>query len=59
MVIGIMSSGQRALRPGALAAQATADGFALAMVQAAAIGAVGFALSLAYCAARKRAGRRP
>ena len=41
---------------GASAAQATADGFALAMVVAAAIGVVGFALSLAYArAARKRA----
>lgn len=57
LYIGIMSSGQAsAAAEGASAAQATADGFALAMVVAAAIGVVGFALSLAYArAARKRA----
>lgn len=57
LYIGIMSSGQAgAAAGGASAAQATADGFALAMVVAAAIGVVGFALSLAYArAARKRA----
>lgn len=57
LYIGIMSSGQAgAAASGASAAQATADGFALAMMVAAAIGVVGFALSLAYArAARKRA----
>ena len=57
LYIGIMSSGQAsAAAEGASAAQATADGFALAMVVAAAIGVVGFALSLADArAARKRA----
>lgn len=56
LYIGIMSSGQAgAAASGASAAQATADGFARAMMVAAAIGVVGFALSLAC----SRRGVRP
>ena len=54
---GVMASGQgSALAGGASAAQAAADGFALAMTVAAAIAALGFSLSLVYArAARTRA----
>lgn len=57
LYIGIMSSGQMgAAAGGASSAQATADGFALAMMVASAIGIAGFALALAYArAARWRA----
>ena len=57
LYIGIMSSGQAgAMAQGASGAQATADGFSLAMTVAAAIAAVGFVMAFAYArAARKRA----
>lgn len=60
LYIGIMSSGQAsAAAGGASSAQATADGFTLAMVVAAVIGVVGFVLALAYAhAARKRAAEQ-
>lgn len=56
LYIGIMSSGQAgAMAQGVGAAQATANGFSLAMVVAAAIGVVGFVTSFVYArAARKR-----
>lgn len=56
LYIGIMSSGQAgAMAQGASASQATANGFSLAMVVAAAIGVVGFVASFVYArAARKR-----
>lgn len=60
LYIGVMSSGQvSAMAQGIDGAQATANGFTLAMVVAAAIGVVGFVLSLAYArAARKRTAER-
>lgn len=56
LYIGIMSSGQAgAMAQGASSAQAAADGFSFAMVVAAAIGVVGFAMSFFYArSARKR-----
>lgn len=55
LYIGIMSSGQAvAAAGGASSAQATADGFALAMTVAAVIGVLGFALALAYAHGAKR-----
>lgn len=57
LYIGIMSSQQASvLAQGGTAAQATAEGFAIAMVVAAVIAALGFILSFAYArAARTRA----
>lgn len=60
LYIGIMSSGQAgAVAQGTSGAQATADGFALAMVVAAAIAVLGFVLALSYArSARKRSRMR-
>ena len=56
LYIGVMSSGQAgAIAQGASMAQAAADGFSIAMIVAAVIAALGFALSFGYARnARKR-----
>lgn len=60
LYIGIMSTGQASAEAGgAGGAQATADGFALAMTVAAVIGVAGFVLSLVYArTARKRSAEQ-